>query len=258
MIVKRFVFGPVATNCYLVSCEKTGQALVVDPDMRTPAETARVLDALAGLKAELRYIVNTHHHSDHVSGNAMLKQATGAQILIHELDAWVLPEPWQWWSKLLQADPRRPCPACGGASTYFDIQKDAGKAVLGCHTCGLKFEIFASPPADRLLHHGDTVVVGQIEFVVIHTPGHSAGGVCLYSNHNGILFSGDTLFKGTVGRTDMFDASTEEIVRSVRELAKLPQDTVVYPGHGETTTIAEEKRNNPCLTTQERRSRNAK
>lgn len=247
MTIKSFVFGPVQTNCYVVACEKTQQALVIDPDMRTPGETARVLDALVGLKAELRYIVNTHHHSDHTSGNAMLKQATGAQILIHELDAWVLPEPWQWWSKLVQADPRRPCPACGGASTYFEIQKDQGKAILGCHTCGLKFEIFASPPADRLLHHGDTISLGPTEFVVIHTPGHSAGGICLYSSRERVLFSGDTLFKGTVGRTDMIDSSPEEIIKSARELANLPEDTIVYPGHGETTTIGEEKRNNPYM-----------
>ncbi|MBE0433942.1 MBL fold metallo-hydrolase [candidate division WOR-3 bacterium] len=247
MLIKRFVFGPVATNCYLVSCERTGQALVIDPDMRTERDLARLLNEIARLKVVLRYIVNTHHHSDHVSGNGMLKKATNAEILIHEHDGWVLPEPWQWWSKMVQADQRRPCPACGGASTYFDIQKDQGKAILGCRTCGFKFEIFASPPADRLLHHGDMVVVGQIEFVVIHTPGHSAGGICLYSSREGVLFSGDTLFKGTVGRTDMFDASTEEIVRSVRELAKLPEETLVYPGHGETTTIREEKINNPYL-----------
>lgn len=247
MTIKRFVFGPVQTNCYLVACEKSQQALVIDPDMRTPAETARVLDALAGLKVELRYIVNTHHHSDHISGNAMLKQATGAQILIHELDAWVLPEPWAWWSKMMRGEPRRPCPACGGGRPELDVQKEQGKAIVSCGICGLRFEVFASPAADRLLHHGDVVNLGHIVLAVFHTPGHSSGGICLYSKKDGVLFSGDTLFRGTVGRTDVVDGSPAEIVRSVRELAKLPEDTVVYPGHGEETTIRHEKRDNLCL-----------
>lgn len=247
--MRQFVFGPVRTNCYLVVCEKTREALVIDPDMRTPSETAQVLDALAGLKAELRYIVNTHHHSDHISGNTMVKKATGAQILIHELDARVLSEPWAWWSEMISAEPARPCPACGGGRPHLEVAADRSKAVLSCRVCGLRFDIYASPPAERLLHHGEIVELGTVELAVIHTPGHTSGSICLYSNAPGIpvLYSGDTLFRGAVGRTDMIDASTDEILLSVRELAKLPDDTVVYPGHGETTTIGEEKRNNPYM-----------
>ncbi len=247
MLVKRFVFGPIETNCYLVACEKTKDAMVIDPDIRTKKEKEKFIGEINKSKMNLQYIVNTHHHSDHTSGNGMLKKATGALILIHELDAAVLPKPWEWWSKMTNADPPRPCPACGNNGTYLEIQKDQEKAVLGCKTCGMRFEIFSSPPADRLLHNGDVIKVGELEFVVIHAPGHSAGGISLYSKKEKAVFTGDTLFRGSVGRTDTVDGSYEDIIRSVKELSKLPEDTAVYPGHGETTTIGEEKRNNQYL-----------
>jgi glyoxylase-like metal-dependent hydrolase (beta-lactamase superfamily II) len=248
MLVKHFVFGPIETNCYLVACEKTRDAMVVDPDVRTKEEKDKLSSAINKPKIKLRYIVNTHHHSDHTSGNGMLKKATGAEILIHELDAAVLPKPWEWWSKMIKTDPQRPCPACGNeGSNHVEILNGQEKAVLSCNACGLRFEIFASPPADRLLYHGDVIIVGELEFVVIHTPGHSAGGISLYSKKEKAVFTGDTLFKGSVGRTDTIDSSCEDIIRSVKELSKLPEDTVVYPGHGETTTISEEKCNNPFL-----------
>jgi hydroxyacylglutathione hydrolase len=248
MLIKHFVFGPIGTNCYLVACEKTMDAMVVDPDIRIKDEKEKLCSAINKPKMKLRFIVNTHHHSDHTSGNGMLKKAFGAEILIHELDAAVLPKPWEWWSKMVNADPPRPCPACGNeGSNHVEILNGQEKAIMGCNACGMRFEIFASPPADRLLHHGDVIKIGQMEFVIIHTPGHSAGGISLYSKKEKVAFTGDTLFKGSVGRTDTIDGSYEDIIRSVNELSKLPDDTVVYPGHGEITTIGEEKRSNPYL-----------
>jgi hydroxyacylglutathione hydrolase len=245
MQVIDFVFGPIKTNCYLVVCEQNLEAMVIDPDVRKKEEKEILLDTIKQQNLVLRYIVNTHHHSDHTAGNGILKKATGAEILVHELDAAVLPEPWEWWSSMIEADPSRPCPVCGNQGVFLEIIKEKGKAIMGCRACGFKFEIIASPPPDRLLHDGDVIKVGKLGFDVIHTPGHSKGGISLYAKKESVVFTGDTLFNGSVGRTDTIDGSFEDIIKSVQKLMKLPDDTNVYPGHGERTTIGKQKHGNP-------------
>jgi hydroxyacylglutathione hydrolase len=247
MLIERFVVGPIQTNCYLVACEETKEAMVIDPDVREKTEKNTLLDSVKQGNLQLQYIVNTHHHSDHTAGNTVFKQATGAKILVHEIDAVVLHEPWKWWLEMMKTHPQRPCPVCGNIGNYLDLFKEQGKAILNCRVCGFQFEILSSPPADRLLHHGDVIKVGMVDFVVIHTPGHSPGSISLYAEEEKVVFTGDTLFNRSIGRTDMFDASFDEIIRSVKELTKLPDDTVVYPGHGEKTTIGEEKHENPYV-----------
>lgn len=159
------------------------------------------------------YIVNTHGHPDHVCGNAKIKQATGARIAMHEADAdfFVRPE----------------------VENYFSM--------LG---------LPASPPADEKIKDGDTVVVGTLSFSVIHTPGHTPGGICLYRPSD--LFTGDTLFAGGVGRTDFPGGDTRELLRSIRErLLGLPPETRVWPGHGYggvRSSIGEEAQSNPFIT----------
>jgi glyoxylase-like metal-dependent hydrolase (beta-lactamase superfamily II) len=108
-------------------------------------------------------------------------------------------------------------------------------------------EVKASPPADRLLRDGDVIEMGNIEFEVLHTPGHSRGGISLYSRGEGVVFTGDTLLKGLIGRTDLPFASNEEIMGSLERLLSLPNDTLVYPGHMETTDIGRERATNPFL-----------
>ena len=209
MFIKMFTVGMVATNCYLVGCTETGEALVIDPGFETKFEAERVLAEAKKHSLQIKCIVNTHGHPDHTSGNKLLKELTGAEILIHEHDA----------------------PMLG----------DTGRNLLaffGLHS--------SSPPADKTLHEGDTIQVGTIKLKVLHTPGHSRGGISLLGDD--LVFTGDTLFAGSIGRYDFPDASYKELMRSIRDkLAPLPDHVKVYPGHGPPTTIGEEKRSNPFL-----------
>lgn len=203
-IIKRIVVGPLAVNCYLIGCGKTGEAAVIDPGDDADEIAAAVRDA--GVRP--LYIINTHGHPDHVSANAALKNEFGLEIVAHGLD-----------STLMQS----------------------GSDLLSL----MGVRVIPSPPPDVTLEHGDTIRVGDIRLEVIHTPGHTEGGVCLYWREGRILFTGDTLFAGGIGRTDFPGGSMQELERSIREkLYSLPDDTVVLPGHGESSTIGNEKSGN--------------
>lgn len=209
MLIRRLTVGFLGTNCYLVACEKTLEAIVIDPGFRAD-ETEKVLREITERDLHLRYVVDTHGHADHMSGNSALKQATGAEILIHEDDAQLL------------ADPSK------------NLSKMMGFTVV-------------SPSADRLLREGDLVRVGSFELEVMHTPGHTRGSISLHCTSDSIVFTGDTLFAGSIGRTDLPSSSFKDIMRSLSRLMGLPAQTVVYPGHGEMTTIGKEKRENPFV-----------
>ncbi|MGB9630007.1 MAG: MBL fold metallo-hydrolase [Thermodesulfobacteriota bacterium] len=160
----------------------------------------------------IKYIVNTHAHVDHIMGNAEMVRKTGAKIIIHEDDAENLVNTPPYLLEMFRAKP--------------------------------------SPPADILVREGNIIEVGNIRLRVIHTPGHSPGGMCLYMD--GVVFTGDTLFVGSVGRTDFPGSSWRELERSIREkLYVLPGDTVVLPGHNygptPTSTIEYERRHNPFV-----------
>lgn len=209
MILKMFTFGMYLTNCYVVGCEETKEAIVIDPGFDREREAKEVLNFIDQNGLHAKYIVNTHGHADHTAGNGITKKATGALILIHEDDAIML------------------------TSVAKTLSRVFGLRVT-------------SPPADRTLHDGNVIQVGHIKLVVLHTPGHSRGGISLLGEN--FVFSGDTLFAGSIGRTDFPGASFEEIMQSIKtKLVTLPDHFKVYPGHGPVTTIGEEKKHNPFL-----------
>ena len=206
--------GQLQCNCTIVGDPTTREALVIDPG----DEVSRILDLLGRHRLIVKAIVSTHAHIDHVGGLARLREYTGAPILMHRDD---LP--------LYQA---------------MDVQA----AFLGV----------APPPitdVDHLLKEGDKLNWGAFEAHIIHTPGHTPGSVSLYlpTEPNVVmaspkLFAGDTLFAGSIGRTDLWGGSLEQIMESLRgKLMQLPDETLVYPGHGISTTIAEERFSNPFL-----------
>ncbi|MCG8472718.1 MAG: MBL fold metallo-hydrolase, partial [Desulfobacterales bacterium] len=166
---------------------------------------------LAEEKLTVKAILNTHGHFDHVGANKRLKEATGAPIMIHEDDARMLSE-----------------------------------LSITAMAFGLKAE--NSPAADRLLKDGDTISFGEITLEVRHTPGHTPGGVTFYCEAEKVAFAGDTLFYGSIGRTDLPGGNYGTLISSIKtQLFSLPDETVVYTGHGPKTTIGTEKQYNPFL-----------
>jgi glyoxylase-like metal-dependent hydrolase (beta-lactamase superfamily II) len=208
MILKTLELGPFASNCYIVGSEKTGEGIIIDPG----AEADVILDTVRELNLSIPLIVATHSHIDHVMALPKVKKATEARFAIHEAE-----------SK-------------GGMPGKFG-------QMLAMFT-GLSLEPLPSP--DRLLHDGDVIEVGDLRFTVLHTPGHSPGGISLLGN--GVVFCGDTLFNYSIGRTDFPGCSYEQLMHSIfTKLMVLPDETRVLPGHGPETTIGFERKRNPFL-----------
>ncbi len=204
MILKNLVVGPLATNCYIVGSESSKEGMIIDPG----AEAEVILRNVKDLGLEIRSIVLTHGHIDHIGALKEVKEATGAEVAIHTDDAQAL-------------------------------QKNSVSTLLGLS--------YPTPlPADRLLKDGDSMDIGDLHFLVLHTPGHSLGCICLLGE--GLVFSGDTLFNCGIGRTDLPGGSYDQLMNSIHtKLMVLPDNTAVYPGHGPETTIGTERQENPFL-----------
>lgn len=210
MIIKQLKVGFMEVFCYLLGCEETRRALLIDP----AGDEERILEAARKLDLTIESVVNTHGHPDHSCGNRKIKESTGARIHMHTQD-----------------------------NSIFNSAEGGSMAVQMGFT--------PSPPADVLLNDGDVIPFGNSELTVLHTPGHSPGGICLYSGNN--LFTGDTLFVGAVGRTDLPGGSLDILLKSIKEkILTLPDDTIIWPGHdygkSPTSTIAREKKQNIYIT----------
>lgn len=217
MLLKTFVVGPLSTNCYVVGSEESGEALVVDPG----AEGERVARELAGLGLHAVALVSTHSHYDHVGGVAALRAAA------------VLPP---------KGGPTPPAYALHAADVPSLGRGAALREVLSGYQ--------DPPQPERVLQGGEILTVGDVEVHVIHTPGHTPGSICLYVPFpgEGLVFTGDTLFQMSIGRTDFAGGDQRQELASIRDvLLALPDATRVFPGHGPPTTIGEERRWNPFL-----------
>jgi hydroxyacylglutathione hydrolase len=169
-----------------------------------------ILAAVQRRHLSITHVLNTHGHFDHIDANARIVAATGARLAIHPLD--------------------RPLLAASGGAAVFGLRGQN------------------SPAPNQELHDGDEIEVGRLRFQVLHTPGHTPGHVCFYEAAQGVLFDGDVLFRRGVGRADLPGGNWGQLLHSIRQvLFALPDETVVYSGHGPPTTIGEEKRLNPWL-----------
>jgi len=204
MILKNLVVGSLATNCYIVGSESNKEGMIIDPG----DEAEVILRNVKDLGLEIRSIVLTHGHIDHIGALKEVKKATGAEVAIHTDEA-------------------------------KSLQEQSSSTLLGLS--------YPTPlPPDRLLQDGDSLDIGDLHFLVLHTPGHSPGGICPLGE--GVVFSGDTLFNCGIGRTDLPGGNSSQLMNSIHtKLMTLPDNTAVYPGHGPETTIGAERRGNPFL-----------
>lgn len=211
MIVEHFPVGPLGCNCVILGDEEKGEAIVVDPGGEADAILRRLEER--GLRCTA--IVHTHTHFDHVGATGELQHATSAPTMLHEEDL--------------------------GLYRGMQMQLDA---------FGIPFRAPEPVEIDRFLDDGHSVIAGDMEAGVLHTPGHTPGSLSFLVQHadRPIVLAGDTLFQGSIGRTDLWGGDSDQILRSIeRKLLTLSDETLVITGHGPTTTIGEERRSNPFL-----------
>ncbi|MGE5294697.1 MAG: MBL fold metallo-hydrolase [Solirubrobacterales bacterium] len=209
MQIDRLILGELQANCYVVRAEESAmECLVIDPG----ADPDELIDLIQRQGLNPVATVLTHGHADHIVGTASLRQSfPRMRVYIHRLDAPMLTDP------------------------------EANLSVF----IGM---CFTGEPADVLLEDGGVIELAGVKLEVLHTPGHSPGGICLYSPQDGLVFVGDTLFAGSIGRSDFEGGDEAQLLESIRtKLLALPDSTVVYPGHGMRTTIGREKRANPYI-----------
>lgn len=203
--IKPLVVGPLLSNCYIVWDSQKKKGIIIDPG----EDADLILKTVAELGIEIKYILATHGHFDHVGAVNQIKKKLNAKFLAHEGDFF-----------------------------FIEDGKNAARR--------WGFIIDQPPKPDQFIKDGDIIDVGDFNFEVLHTPGHSPGGVSFL--YNSMVFSGDTLFQGSIGRTDFRQGSMDTLEESIKKrLYVLPDETVVYTGHGPLTTIGDEKKFNPFV-----------
>jgi glyoxylase-like metal-dependent hydrolase (beta-lactamase superfamily II) len=211
-IIKRLVVGSLSANCFIVGKESAGEGMVIDPG----GNSEEIFHAIADTGLDIKIIVLTHGHSDHIAALYDIQDKTGAEVAIHIADADFLE-------------------GRGSFSSQF----------------GISYKTPHQP--DRLLREGDKIDISGMSFKVIHTPGHTPGSICLLTDDK--VFTGDTIFRRGIGTTLMPGSSRPQLIDSIhKKLMVLPDDTVIYPGHGRETTIGAERRDNPYVTGKARNS----
>ena len=211
MQVKSFTFGPFQENTFVLY-DNTGDCVIVDPGCYSASEENELKNFVSENKLNPKMLLNTHCHVDHIAGNSFVFDTYGLKPIIHEADLFILNNQ--------QA-----------VSTTYGLP------------CNL------SPQPLRFMFDGELITFGNTTLKVIHTPGHAPGHVVFYNAENKILINGDVLFKGSIGRTDLPGGDFETLINSIKQkLFVLPDTTVVYSGHGSSTTIGNEKKTNPFLT----------
>ena len=206
MIVHQLTVGQLQTNCYLAACETTREGVIIDPG----AEPERILAAVRDADLQIRYILNTHAHFDHIGANEAIQQTMSVPIALHPDDLPLLRN-------------------AGGAAAF-----------------GLYADV--SPEPTMLLSEGQKIEVGTLSFEVLLTPGHTIGHVSFHESAERVVFDGDVLFDGGIGRTDIPGGDSVSLMRSITDvLFRLTPETVVYPGHGGPTTIGREQKSNPWV-----------
>ena len=204
--VKTYCLGMWQTNSYVISIEGSGKCWIIDAGFDPEKMVAEIVEK----KFEPELLIYTHAHLDHIAGTAVIKEAfPQIKTAISEVESDFL------------GDPAKNLSSTAGMNVTAD-------------------------DADKLLTDGQELDFEGISFRVINTPGHSPGGICLYQADSGVLFSGDTLFQGSVGRYDFPTSNGEDLFKSIKQkLMPLPDATKVFPGHGEATTVGQEKKHNP-------------
>jgi len=211
MIVKRFTFNPFMTNCYV--CHDDGQTAIIDPSASMPGECKAVTDYIETKGLSVKHLLLTHAHIDHIFGCAYFSVRYGLRFQMHADDVPLL----EWASD---------------QAALFGLDVTPPPA-----------------PDETFLDEDDTIQLGRDTWHVLHTPGHSPGSICFHDAENKTVISGDVLFQGSIGRTDLWQGSLADLMTSIHQnLMTLDDKTVVYPGHGPETTIGRERKTNPFLT----------
>ena len=212
MQIAIFQFALFGINTYLVFDPDTKECAVIDPGMSSHEEEKAIVNFIADKGLKLTHIINTHLHIDHVAGIPFLQKKYGAPVLAHEADK------------------------------NLGLRIDQQARMFGLNMPLEEIEV------SQYVKAGDKIKIGNGELEVISVPGHSKGSIALYDRKGGFLISGDALFKGSIGRTDLPGGDYKELIDSISsELLTLPDETVVLPGHGPSSTIGEEKSSNPFL-----------